>query len=290
MDKKGSVKPKIIAGIVTVSILTLLILAGPVGAFLLDLDLKDNSVPRGTDAEITAVANFEVGDTLDVSFFVIDLSGPVSISCTFLPDGTPVTSCNGITIQRIHDPSQGPGYGYGYGYGYGQFTGNYTFRIILDTTTYPLGTYETELLALTNQGIFSFEGEDLTIYEEEAELYRCSVRSKEGDMTLMGDYFGTNQDFNYYHPQSGNDLGQGHLTGQYRGERFSYKFKTERVIDNDPDMLVIEVLGKYKIQTGPFTNDVTAILYIDKLHNRVDIISTDFQVDGSDIYFITGCD
>jgi hypothetical protein len=286
MDKRGQVKTKIIAGIVTVSIIALLIIAGPVSAFFLDLDLDDNSVPQGANAEFMATASFEVGDTLNVSYFILDLSGPVSISCAFMPDGTPITSCNGITIEKVHDPSQGSGYGYGYG----GITGNYTYRIILDTTSYPLGTYETELFALTTQGIISFGGDDLTIYKELATLKRCSVRADEGEMEVMGEYFGIDNEFSYYHPQSGNDLGQGHLTGQYRGERFSYKFKTENIIDNAPDMLIIEVIGKYKLQTGPFTNDVSAILYIDKLHNMVNVVSDNFSLDNADIDFITGCD
>jgi len=286
MDKKGSVKPKVIAGIVTASILALLIIAGPVGAFLLDLDLYDDSVPVGANAEFTATATLEIGDNLNVSFFVLDLSGPVSISCTFLPDGTPVTSCSGITINHI----QSPNYNYGYGYGYGELLGNYTYEIILDTTSYPLGTYETEFLALTTQGVVSFGGDDLTIYRELSTLQRCSVRADEGEMEVMSEYFGTDNEFSYYHPQSGNDLGQGHLTGQYRGERFSYKFQTENIIDNDPDMLVIEVMGKYKLQTGPFTNDVTAILYIDKFNNKVDVISTNFMLEDAPIDFIIGCD
>jgi hypothetical protein len=286
-NKKGHLKPKILAGVVTVSILALLLVAGPVGAFIMDLDLSDNNVKVGTSVDIIATATFEQGDDFNVSYFVLDLDGPVSISCTFLPDGTPITSCNGITIQQIHAPVYGGGYGYGYGYG--SFVGNYTFKITLSTLNYPLGTYETNLLALTTQGVMEFQGDDLTIYDEEITLGRCSVRAKDGEMYLLGDFFGTENDFSYYHPHSGNSQGQGFLTAQYRNQRFSYKFQTEDIISKTPNQIEILVKGKYKIQTGPWKEDVEAILTIHKNQNRVTLTSTDFGGYESNINFLVGC-
>lgn len=290
VDKRGSngsVKLKIIAGIVTASIIALLLIAGPVGAFIMDLDLSENLVKLGSSTEIIATATFEQEDDFNVSSFMLDLDGPVSISCLFLPDGTPISSCKGITIQQIHAPSWGGGYGYGYGYG--RYIGNYTFKITLNTLNYPLGSYETHLLAITTKGMLEFQGEDLTIYDEEIKLERCSVRADDGEMYLLGDFFGDENHFSFYNPQSGNSHGQGSLTAQDENQRFSYKFKTENIISKTPSKIQVLVKGKYKIQTGPWFEDVEALLTIDKTQNIVTLESVDFGVYESSISFLVDC-
>ncbi len=280
-SKRGQTKTKIIAGAVTLSILALLILAGPVGAFSLDLDLSDDSVQVGTMTSFIASANIEPGEEITVSYFIVDLDGPVSISCAFMPDGTPITSCNGMTITQIENLD--------YGYGYGNPYGNMTYEITLDTLNYPLGIYTTRLVALTSEGPITFQGGDLTIFNEDVKLEKCSVRADDGEFYLFGDFFGINNDFSYYHPQSGFDKGQGSLTSQYRGERFSYRFETEDIISKTPQQVKILVNGKYKVQRGSWVEDVQAVLTIDKSQNMVLLESNEFGLYESTITFLRGC-
>ena len=90
-------------------------------------------------------------------------------------DGNKISGCDDMTITPITTPSdneKGYGYGYGYenyeeygygydynfgygyGYGYGGSALNFKYKIILDTTDYETGDYESQLKALIGDKTF----------------------------------------------------------------------------------------------------------------------------------------
>ncbi len=157
--------PKIIAGIFTAMILALLVVAGPAEAFILDMSLSDDKPAAGESVTFDVSTEVESADApADVSFFTLLIKHENKkdvISCSFTPDGEPLSDCPGITIVK---KSSAPHFGYGYGYsGFG--AGKFAFDIILDTTGIKHGAYRTFFIANVAGEEFEEEGKKLIISE-----------------------------------------------------------------------------------------------------------------------------
>ncbi|MCK5607993.1 hypothetical protein KAR91_39300 [Candidatus Pacearchaeota archaeon] len=181
---------KFIASFISVSILSLLFLAGPVQAFLLGLDVDNTTPNKGENITFTATLDIEKMDKyLPVKNLSLILNGPEYSECIFDINGNNLSECKGIvSIERIsvhsenefgygygygYDSDNGYGYdfgydygydyGYGYNYGYGGKPIKFEYKIILDTTDYSTGTYDTVLKVLIGNEIFSKNGVQITI-------------------------------------------------------------------------------------------------------------------------------
>jgi hypothetical protein len=174
---------KLVASIVTLTVFSLLLLAGPASAFILGLTVDDSVVEKGDNLVFTATVDIQAMDTyLPVKQLILGLNGPVSRECIFNLDGTIKSGCEGINIDALRTiSSDNRGYGYGYGYnnqnGYGYSFGNgygygydygvgamtLEYEVTLDTDYYLAGTYETILEAEIGTETFSKSGEDVTI-------------------------------------------------------------------------------------------------------------------------------
>ena len=111
---------KIIASILTIVIISLVIFTGPTKAFVLGLDITDDSLNDQGKIIFTASIDIENMDKylpvkeLELSVFEID--GITSKICKFNVDGSKISTdggCEGITITKINAPSDNEG-GYGY--------------------------------------------------------------------------------------------------------------------------------------------------------------------------------
>jgi hypothetical protein len=171
---KNNIKTKSIAGILTVMVIALLIIAGPVQGFSLGLSLDDNYVDKGEEVVFTAEIDIASGENLPVDYLVLRLSGPENVDCRFNVDGSIISGCKGITIVANNNANYGYGYGYGYnqgnhyfgygyGYGYGVSGSKLSYTITLDTSNYNTGIYNTELEAKIGSEFFTKTGDDLRI-------------------------------------------------------------------------------------------------------------------------------
>lgn len=178
-----------IVSLITLSVFTLLLLAGPANAFVLGLVIDEPNVQQGDDLTFTATVNIEAMDQyLPIKQLVLWLNGRVYKECVFDLSGDIKYGCEGISITPIKIPSKsnvGYGYSYGYNYGYDYSFGydygygyNYgvgamelEYNITLNTNYYLNGTYETRLQVLIGTKTITKYGEDITINstsEEEA--------------------------------------------------------------------------------------------------------------------------
>jgi hypothetical protein len=195
--KRGLNSRRFIASFISISILTLLFLAGPAQAFILGLTV-DNDIPsKGDSITFTATLDIERMDRyLPVKNLTLVLDGPEYTQCIFDVMGNVLSGCENMTITPLFNSySQGYGYGYGYdsdngygydfgygygydsdngygygydsdnGYGYGYGAGEITlkYEITLDTTDYLEGNYDTMLMAHIGDEIFSKDGLSITI-------------------------------------------------------------------------------------------------------------------------------
>lgn len=169
---------KLLATTLTIFLLAILIVSSPANAFILSLNSDKATVDTGEDVVFNADININsnTDKNLPVYQLVLELDGPEHVSCEFRPDGTIISGCKGITIERIGGPSVGYGYGYGYyygflynfGYGYG-YNGQLNYKITLHTDDYLAGEYSTKLYAYIDGKVFSQTGQTLTINEAEEE-------------------------------------------------------------------------------------------------------------------------
>lgn len=160
-----------IALVLTMGIILLLLIAGPAQAFVLGIEADTDTANIGDIVNFEVSVKIEAGDgVLPVNDLTLILDGPIIRSCLFDVSGSILSGCIGInSITRLDSTSFGYGYspsfgyGYGYGYGYGNSNGELKYKIELDTTNYPVGTYTTELKVSIGNNVFSQSGDDLTI-------------------------------------------------------------------------------------------------------------------------------
>jgi hypothetical protein len=174
---RNNLKTKGIAGILTVVVIALLIIAGPVQGFSLGLNMNDNSVDKGDNAIFNLEINIESGEGLPVDELVLILDGPEYMECKFDVQGNVISGCKGVvSIVNTKQVSYGYGYnsgnyngygyyfGYGYGYGYSSGMSNkLSYEVTIDTSDYSTGFYDTEFIAKIGSKEFSKSGDKLKI-------------------------------------------------------------------------------------------------------------------------------
>jgi hypothetical protein len=273
------VNSKFSATILSILIVGLIVLIGPVQALVLNLTSSVTSVILGQN--INFIGEVELNSDEDIHFLILELDGPVSVACTFLPDGTKITSCNGITIDKI-----GGGLGYGYGYGYGDR--DFKYSIDLDTTNYPKGVYKSKLIALKSDGDFSSEdGPTIEIIEAFASLQKCSVRAQGGEGVVGDtDFYGSKLNFNVPNSEAAN--GRGSIVAQEGRDRFSYKFEVLNVLANNNEEFVLRVRGDYRIGRESKVNEVSTLTF-HKDTQEVDLINDIFSFEKLRTTLVNGC-
>jgi hypothetical protein len=101
---------------ITVGIVLMLILSGPVSAVSVTISGLSGSQSYGTQT-------FNVDITIDgddkfvpITNLSLDITGARTQTCVFSLDGTPISGDDGVTITQISAPSWSGGVGVGYGY------------------------------------------------------------------------------------------------------------------------------------------------------------------------------
>jgi len=244
------------------------------------MSILNNQVLSGDTAQFDVGVEIEAGEVLDIQHLALDLSGPISMACLFLPNGTKISSCKGIIITPI--PPMPNNYGYGFE------EGNLEYRIEFDTTFYPVGIYSTELIVFEASRTIRESGDDLEILAEPNALEKCSVRAENGVLMMGAENLGSNNDLSFSVPTLAASTGKGSLVSQKSGIRFLYSFDIIETIQNKPGSAILLTSGTYRINRNTEVPQ-TALLYLDKVNEEVDIVAGDFEAKDLEIDFILGC-
>src|SRR3989338_7631852 len=185
-------KDKITAYILSTAIVVLLIIACPAQAFFLNLEANNSFVNQGETIAFTAEIEISSQEILPIDSLILNIQGPETMSCEFLPNGEKISTCAGITIIEIQDSPFGFGYGYGYyldesynfgygyGYGYSPTSNKLIYEIKLDTSNLSPGNYASELSAKIKNKIFSKRGQEIAITQNSPTLPITQQSNSEG--------------------------------------------------------------------------------------------------------------
>jgi len=167
MDKK-KLHTRYTSVAITIAIVIMLILSGPVSAVTLSInELDGTSHTKGDSVTFKVTATIEDPDRyVPIDNFSLEITGDTNKEVIFSTDGTVLSGDSGITVSRITGPTSSEygygygygydsnlgygynfGYGYGYGYGYGAGGGEveYEYEITIDTSILNTGTHAATL-------------------------------------------------------------------------------------------------------------------------------------------------
>ncbi|MCG2718771.1 MAG: hypothetical protein L6408_08065, partial [Nanoarchaeota archaeon] len=131
MNKKG-MKKKVISLVLTLGIITMLILSGPVSAVQVQITNFTSTTPNeSSTVSFLVQVDIEAGERIPVQNLTLTLTNAAGLSnynCTFDTAGTTLTTCSGISINVLNalNYSTGTNYGYGYGYDYSNGVTDYS--------------------------------------------------------------------------------------------------------------------------------------------------------------------
>ena len=288
---------KVLALTMTFGVLATLFFIGPIRAEIMNIFIEQTDVQIGDQLSFIVSMIVEEKDMTNVSYFIVDLAGPLSITCTFDTEGNKISSCVGVDIIKLTNDTIDFNHGYGYGYGYGYCTGygdceetrNLSYQIIINTTEYPAGSYKTNFIALTDKGLVKVEGDNINLVEKGTLLETCSVRAKDGNLQVDELDLNGNGKLNFNVAKSSAVLGRGTLIAQKSGNRFSYRFQIVKILKNNEQKALILVKGQYKIgRHNGFEEN--SVLELDKKNMLVNINGTSVHAQGMKVNFMQGCE
>jgi hypothetical protein len=299
---------KAVSVLITIFIICFLIYSGPAAAFILKFSISNSFVELGKKATFFASAVIENNENLPISKFRIELNGPETIYCEFLPNGTKLTECKGFTIKPTSLANSTPGYGYqpdceigtyGYGYeGYGyQKCVNFTrgilgYNITFDTTGHLTGIYSTKYISFIGRKQISKDGGNLFIFNKNA-MRGCSIRADRGfiDNSLLGGNISNGKNkLSLSVPLENAVLGQGSFLTQIKKGRMSYNFEVMGVLENSPQRAVILISGNYQLNRIENKSNTDLILInLDKKNKELSLAGKKLDVSNMRVTLMRNC-
>ncbi len=261
---------KIISVMISLVIIMVLVFNGPASAFSAQIYVSNTSPTKGQKINFIIKVSSDVGEK--VNYLKLVLSGPKNFECVFNYSGTILSGCRGAKIF-VYDKSENNN-----GYGYGNEK-KLEYNITFDTIYLDPGIYSSKII-LIGVKTKEFPGDKIVVSQGNV-LEKCSVRAKDGLINYTNGIF-TKNDINFYIPLIGAKIGEGKLTGQNARNRFSYSFDVLRGIKNTPNEFVFEVSGNLKLDKIDM-NNVKAVIYLDKLNNKIRVASDRFNVSNMDV-------
>ncbi|MEM3113221.1 MAG: hypothetical protein QXI33_02240 [Candidatus Pacearchaeota archaeon] len=167
MNKKASgFFSKILALSFVMLILGMLILSGPAQAFIINMDVNKNFVKKGEIIKFDISLKIDQNEsTLPIQQISLILDGPIQRSCVFSPEVQIISGCTGIiNITKLTSTST---YGYGqnpsYGYGYGYSAGELKYQILMDSSLFAPGIYDSILSVKVGNNFYNYQGNRINI-------------------------------------------------------------------------------------------------------------------------------
>ncbi len=239
--------------LVSVSLLTAVLMLGPAQAFLLELSTSKTVSLFGEAISFILSARIDPGEVKDIHNLMFKLTSPQILECTFLPDGTPVSPCPGITIVRLENTSS-------FGYGYGFFPGRLKYNLTLDPAALTAGTYKPFLTVMMNDSNITTVGQNISILKDLGTANGCSVRAKDGSASFEGRDFNARNKLTLFVPGKGAREGLGELVLQKGNDRLVYKFKVNESFRVDATHLLFHVSGNVSTNRTSSVREKSTIL------------------------------
>jgi len=309
---------KVISLVFGVAFVFLLIFSAPAQAFILNLAIQNQYIELGKSTTFNVSTEVENGENLKIDKFIIEISGPTIISCEFLPDGTLLNGCEGISVDVVSSgnlsqgnngnqttgetPVQidygygyeaGYGYGYEYGYDYSYYYGKglLSYNITFNSMEYPRGIYNTEFIMIIEGKEYKKSGKALFIYDKDG-LKGCSIRAQRGEIEesiSKGNYTGVRNRLSFNIPLKNAATGQGTLTSQNSDNRLNYDFEVLGVLEGDETYSKILVKGVYRINRLDKTTDELSVIYLDKKAKKLTLTGKGITATDMKVSFMNKC-
>lgn len=300
-EMKYKINSKVTSILIIIAIVSVLFLSGPANAVIPSLEIPIKQVVQGTNLNIMPVVQIESIEIADIDSIELRLiKNTKIIECKFLPNGTPISGCEGISVNLLNIDNQSfYGYGYGlkykpeagYGYGYGYMYGYLKYNLSIATENFEVGKYKTEIIVNVGETKFKQKGEDITIEKILKLNTRCSIRAFDGTFNVDSKEFSNNK-IRFYISSKNDINGDGSLSGQKDRDRFSYRFKVDRIIENNETNLVFNVSGVYRIGRDGIQKNIPekATLNFDRIGKKISITGDKVKIKSMTVNFIKGCD
>lgn len=188
MTNKNS---KIIASFLTVSVIVLLILAGPVAAFDVVLNTFSDTTPT-KGATITTTATITINSAeASVEENIVELYMDNTLVCSGNVSASSLSCNSAYSVSKTaSNTSTGYGYSYGYGYGYGYWqgltNGVLTYAISIDTTNLNTGSHTINLTL--NEGETNPSDSQTITVQAQSSSGRSSVTHDVSSSNLVNGY------------------------------------------------------------------------------------------------------
>jgi len=202
--KEGKIKTKILSGIITLSVLGLLLLSGPINAFQIILGNFEGNYNKGEYISTIAQIKITSDERINPALMNFNITVNDQVVCSFDYKGTNISGCNdrNISIELLDSSTSyelgygyqsnldyGYGYNYGYeayGYGYGEYgysqgysDGNFTYNITFDTSKLNVGNNTIRLETSLGSGHTYRSGEQkIDIKVDESKQYYATGTSE----------------------------------------------------------------------------------------------------------------
>jgi hypothetical protein len=280
---------KIIAVVTSIMIIGIIFIASPANAFIIGISIPSDEMSKGSEAEVDVSIEINSQEKLNIDYLVLNLIGLEEYECKFMPNGTLISECPGISVTPTGITTGGYGYNYGYCYNSNNcFTDqNLSFIIKLNTTFYTSGEYQTQFIISSKGEETIQDGGNIVIKPIVNELAGCSVRAKGGIMIVGNDSLGDGK-LSFHVPLGNADNGKGSLTGQIGRERFSYEFDMDELLVNNNKTAKIKIIGELKINNEKKVPE-NAIIIFDKLNNKASIENNNIKIENMNVYFRKNC-
>ena len=164
-------KRKLVSVLVTAGILGILLMAGPAFAYLVSLNIADDSVEEGQDVEFTANVQIGSDEFVDIQNLTLEVFGPVNRSCVFDVNGNELSGCEDVDVELVSAPN----FTFGYGYGYGFNDGNLTYNITVKGDGLEAGNYSSEIILNVAGDESSYAGPDFEVLARNEKVVVCHV-------------------------------------------------------------------------------------------------------------------
>jgi hypothetical protein len=268
-------KTKIAASVISIFILIALFFVGNAQALILGFSVMNNFPMMGEDVDLMVSVEIESGEVLDVKNFTLMLSGPDNVTCLFLPNGTVISGCSGVTIVVVQTAP--------FNFSYGFEEGLLKYNITLETGALSSGAYSAKFIVTTGFDSFTSSEEQIVVVEALSAAERCSLRAVDGEVILEGIEFEYAFDrMSFALPKLGAVNGKGEFYAQGDGERLSYKFTIEDAIDTTGDLLILDVSGKIQLKWEEAMEEQAVIIY-DKNSGELHLIGDLLEINGMDV-------
>jgi len=287
--KRRFLNKKIISIFITLSILLLLFMAGPVKAFFLNFVIVDDDIVQGEMLDLQIAVEIRDGEILDIQKITLILDGPQQVFCEFLPNSTLINSCPGIQIRQTETSEYQYGYGYGYGYSYGYgydqgfLPGTVKYNVTIDSASLSPGNYISQYyITLPTTELESSEKE-ITIRVPEA-VQSCSVRATNGVAELDDETYTNRNRLNLYVPSGKASGGRGSFTAQ-NGNRISYSDNVHGAQQVGPSQIKFYVSGEIRKRGIP-SYEESAIIILNKATSTISVQGETINVENMKVNFL----